>query len=112
MKHPRKSPSRRGAILLRINPNNPNNSKNNSNSTNNDCKINITPAQALVIGGILTGVFDIYSFLVDINQNVQITLLGSIKGKDPDDSNLNTILDSLGSVPLDDVLKAIIKRLS
>jgi len=86
-------------------------SKEMHNSQNSN-KINITPAQALVIGGILTGVFDIYSFLIDINQNVEITLLGNIKKDDPSQPDIDKILESLGSVPLDDILKAIINRLS
>lgn len=81
-------------------------------SSQNTCKINITPAQALVIGGILTGVLDIFSFLVDVNQRIQITLIGSVQTDDPQKPDLTNMLDTLGSMPLDDVLSAIINRLS
>lgn len=83
-----------------------------THNSQNSSKINITPAQALVIGGILTGVFDVFSFLIDINQNVEITLLGNIKKDDPSKPDLDKMLESLGSVPLDDILKAVIHRLS
>lgn len=88
------------------------NNSNNTNTKNNNCKINITPGQALVIGGILTGVFDIYSFQIDIYQNVEITLLGTFKQEEANKPDVDSLLESLGSVPLDDVLKSIINRLS
>lgn len=89
-----------------------NKSNNKTNANSNNCKINITPAQALIIGGILTGVFDIYSFQVDIYQNIEITLLGTFKQEEANKPDIDSLLESLGSVPLDDVLKSIINRLS
>lgn len=81
-------------------------------SSQNSCKLNLTPAQALVIGGILTGVLDIFSFLIDVNQRIQITLIGSVQTDDPQKPDLTNILDTLGSMPLDDVLSAVINRLN
>jgi len=87
-------------------------SSNNTNTNSNSCKINITPAQALVIGGLLTGVFDIYSFQIDIYQNIEITLLGTFKQEESNKPDTDSLLESLNSVPLDVVLKSIINRLS
>jgi len=83
-----------------------------SKANQNSCKINITPAQALVIGGILTGVLDIFSFLIDVNHNVEITLIGKIQQDDPQKPDLSNMLDSLGSMPLDDVLNAVLDHLT
>lgn len=78
----------------------------------NSSKINLTPAQALVIGGILTGVLDVFSFLIDVHQHIEITLIGDIKPDAPQKTDLNGILDTLGSMPLDDILSAVIEHLS
>lgn len=80
-----------------------------SNKTNqNGCgKISINPSQALVIAGILAGVLDVNSVTVDKEQEVQILLIGSLKQK----TQLEKMMDQIGAMPFDDVLKALIGRL-
>lgn len=67
----------------------------------------LTPSSALVIGGLLTGVLEVDSVLVDKNQTVQIVLSGSLKQK----TQLEKMLDQIGSMPFDDVVKAMLGRL-
>jgi hypothetical protein len=81
--------------------------KNKNNNENNGHKICITPAQALVIGGIIGGVLDVESLLVDRDQSVQIVLSGSLKQK----TELEKMLDEIGSMPFDEVIKAMLGRL-
>ena len=82
---------------------------NQSNKANqNGCgKISINPSQALVIAGILAGVLDVDSVLVDKEQTVQILLSGSLKQK----TQLEKMMDQIGTMPFDDVIKALIERL-
>lgn len=80
-----------------------------SEETKNN-KINITPAQALVISGLLTGVLSVFSVLVDANQSVQIVLAGSFKKKE-DNNHLEELMAQIGHMPLDDVVKAMMNRL-
>ncbi|MDP4092070.1 MAG: hypothetical protein Q8920_01765 [Bacillota bacterium] len=67
----------------------------------------ITPAQALVIAGLLGGVFEVTSVLIDKNQVVEILLSGSLKKK----TTLDKMLDQIGNMRFDDVLRAIVDRL-
>jgi hypothetical protein len=50
---------------------------------------------------------DIDSVLVDRRQEVQIVLVGSLKQK----TSLEKTLDEIGSMPFDEVLKAMVGRL-
>lgn len=88
---------------------NKNKSNNNSNGNNksNGNKLSITPAQALVIAGIIGGVLDVDSILVDRDQVVQIVLEGSLKQK----TELEKMLDEIGSMPFNEVVKAMLDRL-
>lgn len=90
------------------------NSGNNTNSASNTTNtaggqssiLSLTPSQALVIAGIVGGVINVDSVLVDKNQTVQIILTGSLKRKTP----LDRMVSQLGSMRFDDVLRAIIEN--
>lgn len=83
--------------------------ENCSHETSNAGKKNVimTPAQALVVAGILGGVLEVNSILVDRDQIVQIVLEGSLKKK----TEMEMMLDKIGSRPFDEVVKAILGRL-
>lgn len=95
-------------------------SGNNGSSTNTGaggknnpaCKLSITPAQALVITAILGGTLQVDSVLVDRNQGVEIVLVGSLKQHiQKPKTELEKILDQIGSKPFDEVAKAMLGRL-
>lgn len=73
---------------------------------------NLTPSQVLVIAAILGGVLEVDSILVDREQTVQILLEGSLKQKENADQELEDMLNSIGSKSFDDVVRALINRLS
>lgn len=82
-----------------------------SNNNHETCKegkknIALTPSQALVVAGILGGVLEVNSVLVDKDQIVQIVLQGSLKQK----TELEQMLDNIGSKPFDEVVKAMLGR--
>jgi hypothetical protein len=79
-------------------------SKHSGNTGSN--KLSITPSQALVIAGLLSGTLQVDSVLVDRNQLVQIILVGSLKRK----TDLEKMLDQIGSMSFDEVLKAMLGR--
>ena len=87
--------------------------QNNQSKQSNQCnqsdqsKISINPSQALVIAGILGGVLDVNSILVDKDQRIEILLVGSLKQK----TQLEKIMDQIGKMPFDDVLNALLGRL-
>lgn len=70
-------------------------------------KIRLTPAEISVIFGLLTGALSVDSILIDRDQAIEIVLTGSLKRK----TELDNILDIIGSMPFDDVLKAMLGRL-
>ena len=78
-----------------------------SNSSDGTKKTNLAPSQILVIGGLLGGVLEVQSVLVDKSQIVQIVLAGSLKQK----TQLEKIMDQMGTMPFDEVMKAIVGRL-
>lgn len=82
------------------------NSKNNQGNQKTNCLPNLVPSQMLVILGLLGGVFEVDSVLIDKDQVVQIVLSGSLKRK----TELEKMMDQLGSLPFDDVMKAILGR--
>lgn len=96
-------------VMARLNTdapsNTPNKGGNNSGASGN--KISITPSQALVIGGILGGVLEVTSVLVGRDQTVEILLSGSLKQK----TELEKMLDQIGNMPFDEVVKAMLGRL-
>ncbi|HEX2945590.1 MAG TPA: hypothetical protein VHT96_06515 [Clostridia bacterium] len=67
----------------------------------------INPSQALIIGAMLAGVLEVTSVLIDRNQTIEIVLTGSLKRK----TELEKILDQIGSKTLDEVVKAMLGRL-
>ncbi len=68
---------------------------------------NFSPQKVLVILGMLAGVLEVKSILVDRDQVVNILLEGSLKRKTP----LDNCLDTIGAMPFDDVLRAVMGRL-
>ncbi len=67
----------------------------------------ITPSQLIVIGGILGGALEVTSVLVDKNQTIEILLTGSLRKR----TDLEKLLDQIGSMPFDEVVKAMLGRL-
>lgn len=88
--------------------------KSASNSKDkNGISPNITPAQALVAIALLGGILEVNSILVDKSQVVQILLEGSLKKPNNNkDKDIEKLLDSIGNKSFDDVVKALINRLS
>lgn len=86
---------------------NDNNCKNDKNKKTKKKCLNLTPAQIMVISGILTDVLSVQSLLVDRDQSVQIILEGSLKRK----TELEKTLDDIGDKSFDEVMKAFISRL-
>ena len=85
---------------------------NKSNRSNKGNKISLTPAQALVIAGLLGGSLSVFSVLVYANQQVSIVLTGSLKKQNNTNKQLDQIMDQLGKVPFDDVVAALGRRLN
>jgi hypothetical protein len=67
----------------------------------------INPSQVLIISAMLAGVLEVTSVLVDRNQTIEIVLTGSLKRK----TELEKLLDQIGSKTLDEVVKAMLGRL-
>lgn len=84
-----------------------------SGSDKKNSSFNLTPSQALVIAGILGGVLEVDSVLVGRGQRVEILLVGVLKQEDGSDSSeLENMLDQIGSKSFDEVVKAMINRLT
>ncbi len=67
----------------------------------------INPSQVLIISAMLAGVLEVTSVLVDRNQTIEIVLTGSLRKK----TELEKLLDQIGSKTLDEVVKAMLGRL-
>jgi hypothetical protein len=67
----------------------------------------INPSQVLIISAMLAGVLEVTSVLVDRNQTIEIVLTGSLRRK----TELEKLLDQIGSKTLDEVVKAMLGRL-
>lgn len=78
----------------------------NNSSSQQGSHIQITPSQALVIAGILGGVLQVDSLLMDRKQAIEIRLVGSLHQK----TELEKNLDGLGKASVDEVLQALISR--
>lgn len=86
-----------------------------NNIDNDNCRkrsfdnknIRLTPAQISVIFGLLTDALSVDSVLIDKEQTVEIVLSGSLKRK----TELDNVLDIIGNMPFDEVLKAMLRRL-
>lgn len=105
---------------LGINNNSSDNTYNNnvssnrysSNSNKKSKGLSLTPAQALVLAGILGGSLTVFSVLVDADQNINIVLNGSLKRKgNSNDDQLDKMMAKLGRVPFDDIVAAMVRRL-
>lgn len=96
-------------VMSRLNSNvPPNTSAGNGSKDGSAGKTpTVTPSQLLVIGGILGGALEVSSVLVDKNQTVEIVLTGSLRKK----TGLEKMLDQIGSMPFDEVVKAMLGRL-
>ncbi|MDD3654232.1 MAG: hypothetical protein PHO01_08635 [Desulfotomaculaceae bacterium] len=76
-----------------------------NNKTNNNIP-SLTPAKLLIVAGLLCGALELKSISVDRDQIVDIVLQGSLKRK----TKLDKMLDEIGQMPFDDVLKAVLGR--
>jgi len=72
----------------------------------NKCNCPLTPSQTLVLIGLIGGVLNVQSVLVDREQTVNIVLQGSLKRK----TELDKILDKMGSMSFEEVMKALFER--
>lgn len=66
--------------------------------------LSLNPSQLLVIAGLIGGVFNVDSFLVDREQTIQIVLVGSLKRPTP----LEEMMANVGALPFEQVMKAIL----
>jgi hypothetical protein len=70
------------------------------------CPISLTPTEILVLAGILGGVLNVNSILINTDQEVQIILTGSLKRR----TEIDKMLDAVGGKTFDEVMKAIVDR--
>ncbi|WP_347490776.1 hypothetical protein [Desulfoscipio sp. XC116] len=70
------------------------------------CPISLTPSAILVLAGILGGVLNVNSILIDNSRQVQILLTGSLKRK----TEIDKMLDAVGCKTFDEVVGAIVDR--
>lgn len=75
-------------------------------SAENNGGLGLSPSEILVIGGIIADVLQVESVLVNKDQEIEIVLAGSLKRK----TELDKMLDQLGSMSFDEILKALISR--
>lgn len=69
-------------------------------------KNTLAPAELLVIAGILGGVLEVATILIDRDQAVQIRLDGSLRRK----TDLDRAMDKIGGYSFDEVLKVLLGR--
>ena len=77
------------------------------NSDGNQMNSALPPSHLLVIAGILSGALDVISVLVNKNQVIEIVLAGSLRKK----TDLEKMMDKIGSHPFDEVVRAMLDRL-
>jgi hypothetical protein len=96
-------------VMSRLNSNVPSNTPSSNGGKDGSARNTpvITPSQLIVIGGLLGGALEVSSVLVDKNQTVEILLTGSLKKR----TDLEKMLDQIGSMPFDEVVKAMLGRL-
>lgn len=75
-------------------------------STEGSAGLGLSPSELLVIGGIIADVLQVESVLVNKDQEIEIVLAGSLKRK----TELDKMLDQIGSMSFDEILKALISR--
>lgn len=88
------------------NSNNNSNSNTQNQSTGKSGTQGLTPSQLLILGGILANVLTVQSVLIANDQHIEIVLVGSLKRK----TELDRMLDKIGSMSFDDVLNAVLNR--
>lgn len=66
----------------------------------------LSPQKIFVILGLISGALEVRSILIDRDQLVQLIIEGSLKRK----TSLDKMLDQIGKMPFDDVLKALMGR--
>jgi len=83
-----------------------------SPSDKKDCLIApLTPQKALVIFGLLTDVLEVDSVVINRDQTVQVVLEGDLKTKKTKKkTEMDELLDIVGSMPFDYVVKTLLKR--
>ncbi|WP_053955452.1 hypothetical protein [Inediibacterium massiliense] len=82
----------------------------NKSSKNKNCnQSNLKPGQILVIAALLGGVLEVDSILIDKDQIVQILLTGSLK-RPKAKTQLEQIMDQVGCMPFDQVMKNLLGR--
>lgn len=81
---------------------------NSGNQGNQNTIPHFSPHKVLVILGLLGGVLEVKSITIDRDQVVDILLEGSLKRKTP----LDNCLDTIGAMPFDDVLRAVLGRVT
>lgn len=91
------------------------NSKNKPGDDNGnpaDCKtiLGLNPSQLLVIAGIIGGGLEVVSVLVDREQNVQIVLSGTLRRETK--TQLDRVMEQVGRLPFDEVVKAIMNNVT
>lgn len=64
----------------------------------------VTPSSAVVIAGLLTRVLEVDSVLFDRTQTIEILLQGSLKRK----TDFDKMLDQVGQLPFDQVMKSVV----
>lgn len=69
-------------------------------------KCGISPSSLLVTLGLLSGVLEVISVLVDRDQVVQFILKGSLKRK----TGLDRAMDDIGGYSFEEVLRALLGR--
>ena len=66
----------------------------------------LNPTELLVITGLIVDVLNVESVLVNRNQVVQIVLSGNLRRK----TELERVMEQVGQLPFDQVIKAIIEN--
>lgn len=82
---------------------------NNSSKKKSNCNTNLTTSQILVILALLGGVLEVESITIDKQQVVDIILSGSLK-RPKAKTQFEQIMDQVGSLPFDQVMKNILGR--
>lgn len=67
----------------------------------------LPPSSVLAIAGLLAGVLKVGSILISSDQTIEIRLDGSVKKR----SDLAKMMDKIGAMPFDAVVKAMLERL-
>lgn len=83
-----------------------------SGGESGDIMSSITPQKVLVIIGLLADVLRVDSVLVDRNQTMEVVLVGSMKRKTKKKTETDKIIEQIGAMPFEEVLRAFIGRLT